>query len=157
MPDKVDTPPSWLAALRAWLLVVASGNLLWEAAHLPLYTIWRTGTWRENAFAVVHCTGGDLLIATASLTLALVLAGHRDWPARRFGAVAALTVVYGIAYTMFSEWLNIVLRDSWAYSELMPVVRMGSFELGLSPIAQWIVVPVLAFAWVRRGAAHPRQ
>lgn len=154
MPDGVAVSPGWLAALRAWLLVVAGGNFLWEAAHLPLYTIWRTGTWRENAFAVVHCTGGDLLIATASLTLALVLAGHRDWPARRFGAVAALTIVSGVAYTAFSEWLNIVLRASWAYSELMPVVRLGGFELGLSPVAQWIVVPVLAFAWARRGAPH---
>ena len=154
MPDGVAVSPGWLAALRAWLLVVAGGNFLWAAAHLPLYTIWRTGTWRENAFAVVHCTGGDLLIATASLTLALVLAGHRDWPARRFGAVAALTIVSGVAYTAFSEWLNIVLRASWAYSELMPVVRLGGFELGLSPVAQWIVVPVLAFAWARRGAPH---
>lgn len=142
----------WLATLRTYLLVTAVGNLAWEAAHLPLYTIWWTGTWAENAFAVIHCTGGDLLIATASLILALVLAGHGDWPARRFGAVAALTVASGVAYTTFSEWLNVVVRASWSYSELMPVVRLAGFELGLSPIAQWIAVPLLAFAWARRGA-----
>lgn len=78
MPGGTAAPAGWLATLRTWLLVVAGGNLLWEAAHLPLYTIWRTGTWQENAFAVLRCTGGDLLIATASLTLALVLVGHRD-------------------------------------------------------------------------------
>lgn len=152
MPGGIAASHGWLAALRAWLLVMGSGNLLWEAAHLPLYKIWRTGTWRENAFAVVHCTGGDLLIATASLTLALLLAGHGDWPARRFGAVAALTMAFGVGYTAFSEWLNIVVRASWAYSEHMPVVRLGDFELGLSPIAQWIIVPLLAFAWARRSA-----
>ncbi len=65
MPSLVAAQAGWLTALRAYLLVLAGGNLVWEAAHLPLYTIWRSGTWRENAFAVVHCTGGDLLIATA--------------------------------------------------------------------------------------------
>lgn len=152
MPGAVAAPAGWLAALRAYLLVLAGGNLVWEAAHLPLYTIWRTGTWRENVFAVVHCTGGDLLIATASLTLALVLTGHAQWPARRFGAVAALAMTFGLAYTTFSEWLNIVVRDSWAYSELMPVLTVAGFDLGLSPLAQWIVVPLLAFAWARRRA-----
>jgi hypothetical protein len=40
-------------------------DLLWEAAHLPLYAIWTDGTIREKAFAVLHCTMGDVLIALA--------------------------------------------------------------------------------------------
>ncbi len=152
MAKSTASSATWLVALRAYLLVLAVGNLIWEAAHLPLYTIWRTGTWRENAFAVVHCTGGDLLIGTASLILALVLAGHQAWPARRFGLVATLAMVFGLAYTTFSEWLNIVIRQSWAYSELMPVLSLGGFDLGLSPLAQWIVVPLIAFVVARRRA-----
>jgi hypothetical protein len=42
---------------------------VWE---LPLFTIWTTVTWVERAFAVVHCTGGDLLIALVSPIIALV-------------------------------------------------------------------------------------
>ncbi len=53
--------PDWPCALRVYLGVVALADLAWEAAHLPLYTIWRTGTPGEKAFAVVHCTGSDLL------------------------------------------------------------------------------------------------
>jgi len=103
----------------------------------------------------VHCTGGDLLIATACLVLALIIAGHSAWPERGFGIVAALAIVFGLAYTTFSEWLNIILRKSWAYSELMPVVKFAGFELGLSPVAQWIIVPLLAFAWVKRTSSGP--
>ena len=154
------SPVTWLAAFRAYLLVLAGGNLLWEAGHLPLYTIWRTGTWRENIFAVVHCTGGDLLIGTASLMLALVLVGHAAWPEQRFAAVIALTMIFGLAYTVFSEWLNIVIRQSWAYSDYMPVLRVAGFDLGLSPIAQWLVVPLLAAIGPtmprRAGASGPR-
>ena len=83
---------NWLAALRAYLVTVAVADLVWELAHLPLYTLWRTGTPSEKLFAVVHCTAGDLLIALVSLTAGLVLAGDRDWPARRFVIVAVLTL-----------------------------------------------------------------
>nr|WP_256476228.1 hypothetical protein [Siccirubricoccus soli] len=139
--------------MRAYLLTVVAGDLVWEAAHLPLYTLWRTGTTGEKLFAVVHCTLGDLLIALASLTLGLVLVGHRDWPVRRLGAVGALTMAFGLGYTTFSEWLNIVVRESWAYSDLMPVVPVLGFDVGVSPLLQWLVVPALALHSAHRAGA----
>jgi hypothetical protein len=136
--------PNWLGAQRAYLLTVAIADLVWEAAHLPLYTLWQTGTSGEMLFAVAHCTLGDLLIAFAALTLSLVIAGHRDWPLRQFAVVAALALAFGLGYTVFSEWLNIVVRKSWAYSSLMPVVSLFGLDIGLSPLLQWMVVPALA-------------
>src|SRR3546814_14495134 len=88
--------------------------------HMPLYTIWREGTWNEIAFAALHCTGGDILIALSSLILALLLAGNCAWPRERFRPVAALALAFGVGYTIFSAWLNIVVQAAWAYSELMP-------------------------------------
>jgi hypothetical protein len=142
---------NWLGAQRAYLLTVATADLGWEAAHLPLYTLWQTGTPGEKLFAVVHCTLGDLLIALAAMTFGLVLAGHRGWPMRRFAAVAAITLVCGLGYTVFSEWLNIVVRKSWAYSSLMPVVSLFGLNIGVSPLLQWMVVPALAFYAARRA------
>src|SRR3546814_3917201 len=34
----------WLTALRRYLVAITVGNLVWEFAHLPLYTIWYEGT-----------------------------------------------------------------------------------------------------------------
>ena len=146
----------WLAALRIYFSVIAIGNLVWETAHLPLYTLWNTGSTGEKIFAVVHCTGGDLLIAVAAIALALIMCGNRHWPTRRFWPVAAVTLVLGIAYTFFSEWLNIVVRKSWAYSDLMPVIDVFGFHVGLSPLLQWIVIPALAF-WRCRPMASPQR
>jgi hypothetical protein len=143
---------NWLAALRRYLGVIAVGNLLWEFAHMPLYTIWWTGTWGEIVFAVLHCTGGDILIALSSLMLALLVTGRGRWPRERFQSVAAITLLLGLAYTAISEWLNIVVRAAWAYSDLMPVVSVLGFEVGLSPLLQWIAVPLLAFWVVGRHA-----
>ena len=143
-------PVDWVAALRAYLLATALLHLLWEAAQLPLYTIWTDGTIREKAFAVLHCTMGDVLIALAALAAALVVAGDHAWPGRHWTRVAALTLAIAVAYTVYSEHLNVGVRRSWAYSDLMP--RLPLLGTGLSPIVQWIVVPAGALVWARRRA-----
>ena len=151
-----DRPAPWYAdraALRFIALrfapLLGALNLVWEVAQLPLYTLWQDATPAFKAYAVVHCTLGDVLIGTFALALALLVTragGPRAW---RWGAIAALTVAVGLGYTVFSEWLNTVVRDGWAYAAAMPTVRIGGFEVGLSPIGQWLVVPPLALLLAR--------
>ena len=148
-----QAPAVWLRSLRVYLGAMAVGNLVWETLHIPLYTIWRTGTAREQAVAVIHCALGDILIALSTLVFALVLVGEDAWPARRFWPVVAITIVCGAAYTIFSEWLNIVVRKAWAYSDLMPVISLSGFHIGLSPLLQWIALPAIALAIIRNTTA----
>ena len=63
--------------------------------------------------------------------------------------MALATILGGLAYTVFSEWLNTEIRGSWAYSEWMPTLPL--IGAGLSPFAQWIIVPIVAFWWARRS------
>jgi hypothetical protein len=150
LADHASHKPTWLAALRRYIVFIVLVNFLWEIAQLPLYTIWQTGTVRELVFAVIHCTGGDVLIASASLLGALLLLGNCEWPNRRYAAVTALAVIAGVSYAIFSEWLNTAVRGSWAYSDLMPTVPViGS---GVSPLTQWLLVPLAAALWARRRA-----
>lgn len=142
---------SWLAVLRRYLLVIALGNLVWEFAHMPLYTLWETGTAAEIAFAAVHCTIGDVLIAVSALVAALCLFGSERWPEQGARPVALVSIAFGIAYTAFSEWLNVEVRGTWAYRDLMPVIPI--LGVGVSPMLQWVVLPGLAL-WlaIPRGA-----
>lgn len=138
---------TWLTTLRRYLVISATANFIWEMAQLPFYTLWTEGTVGEIAFGVVHCTAGDVLIATASLVGALVLVGRNAWPHARYRHVAGLTLVAGLAYTVLSEWINTEIRGSWAYSDLMPVLPVVG--TGLTPLLQWLVVPLAAFYWAR--------
>lgn len=145
----------WLGALRRYLIAVALGNLAWEVAQLPLYTIWYEGSTSEILFAAFHCTGGDLLIASMAVLAALLLAGDRRWPNARFRSVAVIAILGGLAYTLFSEWLNTEIRGSWAYAELMP--QLPLIGTGVSPFAQWLVVPLAAFWWAGRPFTRAKQ
>lgn len=139
---------AWLTALRWYVAISAGINLLWEVCQMPLYTVWHTSGWRQIAYAIAHCTVGDVMIAVLALTVALLLVGDLHWPAVSFTVVGGATIVAGFAYTIFSEWLNVVLRQSWAYAPAMPV--LPPLGTGLSPMLQWLIVPSIALYFVRR-------
>jgi hypothetical protein len=146
---------AWRNALGRFFAVAAVGNLVWEVAQMPLYTLWRIGSAWEIAFAALHCTIGDVLIAGASLVAGLLLSGGAGWSGSRFLRAAAPAVVLGLAVAALVEHVAIA-RSIWTYSELMPV--MPGLGTGLAPLAQWVVVPSLAFMaaclpW--RGKLHP--
>ena len=139
----------WIAArYLPWLFAL---NLAWEAAHVRLYTLWQEADVAYIAFSVFHCTLGDLLIGAASLSLAVIIVRAGALPAWRWRTIAVITTLFGVAYTIFSEWMNITLLRSWTYSEAMPTLKLGSFEVGWTPLAQWLVLPSLALYLGRRA------
>lgn len=128
-------------ARMLWLWAAVAGllNLGWEIAQLPLYKIYSEGDLPQIAFAVAHCTGGDILIAVACYLISAALVRHLAWPLRRPASGVGISIAAGMTYTVFSEWLNVSVRGSWTYAAAMPQI----FGIGLSPLLQWFFVPVL--------------
>jgi hypothetical protein len=154
---------SWYSSRETWRFLfllylpwIVGLSLAWELAHAPLYTLWREADAAYIAFSILHCTLGDVLIAAASLVLALSLGREGAPAAWRWGRVAFLTALAGVAYTIFSEWMNITLLRSWTYTEAMPTLELAGFEIGLTPVAQWLVLPPLALYLGRRSNALGR-
>ena len=147
-------PATWHFVLARYLPALGAFSLLWEIVQLPLYTLRAEAPPAYIAYAVLHCTAGDVLIGAGALIAALIAtrAGAlREWRWTRVGVVA---VAFGLAYTALSEWMNTAIRASWAYSEWMPVLPF--VPIGLSPLLQWVVVPAAALAFSRR-LALPRS
>jgi hypothetical protein len=144
-----------------YLVVAVAGHLVWETSQLPLYTLWQSGTDGEIFRAVIHCTGGDGLISAAALTVSIAAARFAEWPL--FGKpMIATTILVGVAYTAFSEWLNVEVRTSWAYAASMPIIPV--LGMGLTPMMQWLVIPAVSFAIASRwrpgglaGTSGPKQ
>ena len=132
------------ALLLRYVLLLTAMNLAWEFTQMPLYTIGQTGTPGEIVFAALHCTAGDALIGGFAILAALLVVAPTGWPATGTIRVLATAVIFGLAYTVFSEWMNTELRDNWSYSVLMP--RVPPLGTGLSPILQWLALPPLAWA-----------
>ena len=132
-----------------WFLAL---SVAWESGHARLYTIWTDASVPELAFSILHCSAGDLMIGLASLAIALTMlqAGPlRTW---RIAQIAGVSAVLGTTYTIFSEWMNLRL-ERWTYTESMPIIPIGTLELGLTPLLQWLVLPGLALLLARHVLA----
>ena len=79
----------------------------------------------------------------------LFVFGRNGWSDRKYAKVAVAMGAAAWCYTVFSEWLNVEVRGSWAYLDLMPTIPL--LGTGVTPILQWLVVPAVAFWWARRG------
>jgi hypothetical protein len=140
-----------------WAGLSLALNLVWEVAQLPLYTIARDSSVARIAYAVLHCTLGDGIIAAAAFILAGFVLQDADWPFSRPWSGGAVAIFFGLAYTAYSEWYNVYQAGAWAYSARMPLV----FGIGLAPLLQWLFLPVATLlilrAWDRtRGHKYRR-
>ncbi len=141
----MSVAPGWPRALRRYIVASFALHLAWEIVQLPLYSIFWQEPAAKQAFAILHCTIGDGMIAGLSLLAALVVANDPRWPAESGRHVWIGTLILGVGYTIFSEWLNVSVRGAWEYSEFMPTLPM--LGTGVSPLLQWMVIPTLAI-WI---------
>lgn len=150
MPSVSRRLPEWPLAIRRYVWGSFALHLVWEIVQLPLYTLWTTGTLSQQAFAILHCTVGDTMIAGLGLLLALAVINRSTWPAAGGRIIWVCVLFLGVGYTLYSEWLNVTVRRSWAYSEWMPIIPF--IGIGLSPVLQWFIVPTLV---LRRAIGSP--
>jgi len=109
-----------------------------------LYTIWTEADRLSVAWALLHCSLGDVLIALSIYALAGMTLRRADWPTSQPWAGGAIIVIGAVAYTAWSEWYNVYRAGSWAYTASMPRI----FGIGLAPLLQWLILPpalVLAY------------
>ncbi len=128
-----------MARAGLWSALAFVFNLVWEIAHIRLYTIWAQADSFSVMWAVLHCTLGDVLIALALFVLAGIVLWRADWLFSRPWSGGLIVVLGAVSYTAWSEWFNVYRLGSWAYTENMPLF----LGIGLSPLLQWLVLPPL--------------
>jgi amino acid transporter len=127
----------FFARAGAWSALAFVLNLAWEIAQVRLYTIWTKVDGMSVAWALLHCTMGDVVIAFVMFALAGVVLRRADWPASRPWTGGIIVVIGALAFTAWSEWYNVYRAGNWAYTASMPLI----FGIGLSPLLQWLVLP----------------
>ena len=131
-----------------WSALAFVLNLAWEIAHGRLYTIWAAADGMSIAWALLHCSLGDVVIALAMFALAGVVLRRVDWPASRPWAGSIIVVIGAVAFTAWSEWYNVYRAGNWGYTASMPLI----VGIGLSPLLQWLILPPVMVGAYRKLA-----
>jgi len=137
--DQVAAGTGIIKRAGLWCALAFALNLAWEIAHVSLYTIWDEADRMTVAWALVHCSLGDVAIALTMFALAGLALRQVDWPAYRPWTGGVIVVIGAMAFTAWSEWRNVYQVGGWAYTADMPLI----FGIGLSPMLQWLILPPL--------------
>lgn len=130
-----------IVKIKYFIVYVFFGFLIfgmWEWIQTPFF-IDITDDINLIVWYRIHCTIGDIMILGFSMVLWSILRRNNSWFLAPDGKDYAVVTAMGMAYTGYSEILNVVIRKSWGYSHLMPVIP--GTHIGLIPIIQWLILP----------------
>ncbi|MFB6232308.1 MAG: hypothetical protein ABEL04_14255 [Salinibacter sp.] len=119
---------------------------VWEYGQvIPFYRCWGRWTTWQRIWILPAATLGDAVasIAFAAGTAAL-LGPSAVRPLSLPGASMLLGLGLGGGVLFETVALNL---DFWRYKEAMPTLRIAGHDLGLAPVLQMTVLPVLSI-WI---------
>ncbi len=126
-------------------------HFTWEFLQAPLFRNMRDATHMDGIRMCLQATLGDMVIALIAFWVASFLAGTRHWAALPNRWTTAAWLSTGLAITVALEFYSTEIAGHWAYDVTMP--RLPVIGTGLSPLLQWISVPMLVLWYLRRLSA----
>ena len=127
--------------MKRWLVFAAAVMILhfiWEMAQGGLFVGLREQPLAQAAVRCSKATLGDLVITAVAFTFAALTVRRMHWPLMNSFVAPAVFVATGLVITIAFEYFALA-TSRWAYEPEMPTL----LGVGISPIAQWIVIPLL--------------
>lgn len=132
------------------LLLSFLGHFAWEILQAPLFASLKETDHFVGIAICLKATFGDLAIALAAFWCAAFAGQSRNWVANMGNTSTAVFFAVGLVATIALEYLNTELTGRWAYDGAMPLLPI--LGTGLSPILQWVFVPMFVLWYMRRLA-----
>ncbi|MGZ7079907.1 MAG: hypothetical protein ACXVJT_10875 [Thermoanaerobaculia bacterium] len=146
--------------IARWALFIAGVAILqfaWEMGQAGFFSSMQgLPGWTATGLCA-RATLGDLAITGLAFLVAALIERSPWWPllSNRLRGRAAFLIL-GLAITIAIE-IRAIQTKRWSYDVSMPTL----FGVGLLPVAQWIVVPLLELVLFRRlwrtAGAHVRR
>lgn len=131
----------------AVLLVAYALHFAWEMGQGPLFATMDRLPFRTATAWCARAAGWDVLISAAAYLAAALAARRLLWLHGRAWWPCAVYLGVGLVITIAIEkWA--IAAGRWQYQEAMPTIA----GIGLSPLAQWLLVP-LAIAGIARAVS----
>jgi len=145
--SSISRTPEFSIVVFSFLL-----HFVWEFLQAPTYTGMADMRHWDGIKLCTSATFGDVGFALTAYWVTSVMARSRQWilVPERWQVLLFLGVGIGLTIGFEYYYTNISLR--WTYSELMPLVP--PFGTGLSPLLQWIAVPLMVLFLTRRFAVN---
>ena len=145
----VTDAPEFSVAIFALLL-----NFAWEILQAPLYAGMADMPHAQVTKVCLQATVGDAVIMLLAYGAVAAVARSRRWIVAASGWQLTLFITIGVSITAAIELLATRGQwfGNWSYLPTMPL--LPGTRIGLAPLLQWVVLPLLTVWFVRRQLAH---
>ncbi len=120
----------------------------WELFQLPLFSGFNNVNYYDVIFHCTKATFGDVIIAIVAFFLASIFVRSRRWILEKNSTARGVFLFTGILITIGFEVLATGPLNRWEYAETMPIIPV--LGVGVSPVAQWIFIPMLVVWFSQR-------
>jgi hypothetical protein len=141
-------PARAVAAWQPWAALATIAlplHFAWEMMQAPLFDSMNGLGFARGTWVCARSSLADLALSLVSYGVAAVVQGTRAWLLRPRPIGIAVYFTIGIASTVVIELLAVYHGGRWSYAPAMPRVA----GIGLAPLLQWVIVPMLTL-WVAR-------
>ena len=132
-------------------------NFAWEILQAPLYVGMADMPHAQVTRACLQATIGDAVIMLIAYGAVAVVARSRRWIVAALGWQLVSFTLIGVSITVAIEWLAThgYWFGNWRYQSAMPLAP--GTGIGVAPLLQWVVLPLLTVWFVRRQIARGRE
>ena len=128
-------------------------NFLWEVPQIAFYEWWGA-SWVVGLLICLQASLGDGVLMLALYGLGFAFFRRREWIMKPGVAGYTLLVLAGMAAAVLVE-VSALAWGRWAYNARMPLIP--ALDVGLVPIAQMMILPVIIARLTRRWLMRPRR
>lgn len=126
-------------------------HFVWEFLQVPAFAGMPELNHWQGIVVCTEATIGDVGMALTAFWGAVLVARSRYWFLRPSSLPLVVFIGIGVGLTVGLEYYHTEISNRWAYADVMPLVP--PFGTGLSPLMQWIIVPLIVVFIVRRQIA----
>ncbi len=148
MLNNSNTSRGWLnlpelnVAIFAFLL-----NFLWEVQQMPFFELSDLSCWERTRNCTL-ATFSDVLIALTGFWTVAFFSKSRYWFRQPKWWQLSIFILVSLVITIVFEKLATGVLNKWEYADIMP--RLPVLGTGLTPILQWIILPLIIVWFVKR-------
>ena len=130
-------------------------HFVWEFIQVPFFAGLPTADHWAAIKVCTRATAGDVGFALIAFWTTAAVARSRRWITSPRVREVTVFLAVGVALTVAAEFHAAEIAERWAYADTMPTVPV--IGTGLTPLLQWIVVPLLVISVGRRLVSAPNR